>query len=167
MIYGPYCYISISSYPTCPAMGQLVTSHCTMQSVTYCCFISDEPCAQFLDYHSYLTCLYLPYKFPPEFRLSKFIQPDHFAPLFSNVLSPHFIPYLSPFHIFSPFFIASPCSPILSVMDSPVPCLETIPYPLIAPSEPHWVYALIKPHCSLFPTLAVPLAYHQYLQSCR
>ena len=32
-------------YLMCPIVDQLVTSHCTMQSGTYCCFISDEACA--------------------------------------------------------------------------------------------------------------------------
>ena len=35
------------------------------------------------------------------------------------------------------------------------------PLSLIAPSEPHWVYTLIKPYSLLLLTLATPLAYHQ------
>ena len=49
--------------------------------------------------------------FAPEFRLSKFVKPDCFAPF-----SPTFLHY---------------------------------PLPLIAPSEPHWVYTLIKPYTLL------------------
>ena len=53
-------------------MAQPIMSHHAMQSGTYCSFASDEPCAHILDYHSYLTHLYLPfaiYNFPPDFRL--------------------------------------------------------------------------------------------------
>ena len=48
-------------YPTCPIVAQLIMSHCAAQSGTYCHFISDEPCNWFLNYHLYLTHLYLPY----------------------------------------------------------------------------------------------------------
>ena len=65
----------------------------------------------------------------------------------------------------TPFHIASPHSPIiLSVTDSLLPCPETIPYPLITPSEPHWVYTLIEAYCLLLLILAMHLAYHQSRQ---
>ena len=44
-----------------PAVAQLITSCHVTWSGTYCSFTSDEPCACFLDYHSYLTCLYIPF----------------------------------------------------------------------------------------------------------
>ena len=50
---------------------------CATWSGTYYSFTLDEPCACFLVYHLYLTCLYLPfapenciYEFPPVFRFS-------------------------------------------------------------------------------------------------
>ena len=49
------------SYLMHPIAAWPIISHCPMWSCTYCSFISDEPCACFLDYHLYLTCLYLPY----------------------------------------------------------------------------------------------------------
>ena len=70
-------YISISSYNACPPMAQPIMNCHTTQSGTYYSFSSDKPCAHFLVYHSYTTCLYLPYhprlpeyEFPPVFRFS-------------------------------------------------------------------------------------------------
>ena len=66
-------------------MAQPITNHCTMWSGTYYIFASDEPCAHFLVYHSYITCLYVPYhprrrrlpeiQVSPNFRLSTFALP--------------------------------------------------------------------------------------------
>ena len=105
---------SFLSYPTHYPTAQLIMSHCTTWSGTYCSFTSDEPCAHFLDYHSYLTCLYLPFD-----REYKFPSPD-FRP---------------PFCAFSPSCITLhhlTVPPSLPVM----PCLETIPYSQIAPQSP-------------------------------
>ena len=75
------CFISILSSPMC-ALAQPILNPHTAQSGTYYSFTSDEPCAHFLVYHSYITCLYLPYhwrsleyKFPPVFRFSVFALP--------------------------------------------------------------------------------------------
>ena len=65
----------------------------TVQSGTYYNFTLDEPYARFLVFHSYLTCLYLPftqniireephnhlYKFPPELRFSTYLAPFRIA----------------------------------------------------------------------------------------
>ena len=127
----------------------LITSHHTSQSGTYCSLTSDEPYACFLDYHWYLTCLYLPfeweYKFPPEFTLRRFILPDHFA-FFSPICI-----HLTLLFTFSMLHFASLCPTALlslPITNSLLPHLETIPYPLIALSEPHWAYALIT--CSFW-----------------
>ena len=70
----------VTSHP--PPMAQPITSHHTTWSGTCYSFASDELCAWFLAYHSYITCLYLPYhprlpeyKFPPEFRFNVFASP--------------------------------------------------------------------------------------------
>ena len=42
-----------------PTVAQPIMSCHTAWSGIYCSFTSDEPCAHFLDYHSYLTHLYL------------------------------------------------------------------------------------------------------------
>ena len=66
-----------------PTMAQPIMNHHTVWSGTYYSFASDEPCAHFLDYHPYLTHLYLPrlpeYKFPPVFRFSVFTSPCTFT----------------------------------------------------------------------------------------
>ena len=86
----------------------------TAQSGTYYSFASDEPYARFLVYHSYLTCLYLPFKpenhpyeFPPELRISTYAShhiaftSHHFA-LHCTVLQLHCLaialslPYTTP-----------------------------------------------------------------------
>ena len=114
-----------------PTMAQLIMRCCTTQSGTCYSFISDEPCAHLLDYHSYLTCLYLPFepetKFPPEFRQRKFVLPDHFAP---------FPPTWHHFALHCPTAL-----PSLPFTNSLLPHPETIPYHLIPPSELHRVYA--------------------------
>ena len=116
-------------------------------------------------------------KFPPEFRLSKLLQPDYFAPFLSNTLSPHLMLYSFCFvpsyhlvlmycpklsyhlvtmycpepsyhlvpspHPTSHHFTMSPhpfILPYSSVTDASLLHQETIPYPLITPSEPHWAY---------------------------
>ena len=142
-------------------MAQSVTSCCTIWSGIYCSFILDEPCAQFLVYH--LTCPYhirertTEKTFSTEFRLRKFVQPVYFVPF-----SPMCIYLTSYLHhaLFlhcTLFHVTSPLSPTIFT-NSSLPHLETIPYPLIRPSESHWVYTLIEPHHFL-PILATPLAY--------
>ena len=72
------CFISILSIPNvCPPVVWPITNPHTTWSGTFYSFTSDELYAPFLVDHSYLTCLYLPfkphnhpYKFPPEFKLS-------------------------------------------------------------------------------------------------
>ena len=54
-------YFCFLVYPSYPVAAWLITSCCAMQSGTYCSFISDDPCAQFLVYHWHLTHLYSSY----------------------------------------------------------------------------------------------------------
>ena len=121
------CFISILSIPNvCPPTVWPIMNPRTTQSCTFYSFTLDEPYALFLVDHSYLTCMYLPfrtenhpYKFPPEFRFSTYTShrtasaPHHFT-LHHTALQLHCL-YLTPH-------------------------LETIPYPQIAPSEPHRIY---------------------------
>ena len=104
--------------------------------------------------------------FSPEFRLRKFIQSDCFvlfSPAYLCLSSPCTFTVLCTFtllHFMSFLCFASPhptVLPSLPVTLHP----ETIPYPLITPSDPHWVYTSIEPFFSLFLILATPLAYHQ------
>ena len=77
------CFISILSIPNvCPPMVWPIMNPRTTWSGTFYNFALDEAFAHFLVDHSYLTCLYLPfktencpYKFPPEFRLSTYTSP--------------------------------------------------------------------------------------------
>ena len=105
--------------------------------------------------------------FPTEFRLSKYVQPDQFtAPHLASyphcALYPHIAsylcvtPYLIPPCTFTSLCLVSfphigspPVLPLLLDTDSPLPHQETITYPQIAPSEPHWAYATTEPYCSL------------------
>ena len=92
MMYDSHVYSSPFSYFMCPTVAQPIMNHCTAGSGTYYSFASDEPCAHFIVYHLYLTCLYLPsapenciYKLPPVFRFSVCASPcliftlPHFA----------------------------------------------------------------------------------------
>ena len=54
-----------------PSCAWPIMNPCAMQSGTYYSFASDEPCACFLVYHLYLTCLYL--LFTREHCIYKFI----------------------------------------------------------------------------------------------
>ena len=87
--------------------------------------------------------------FPQKFRVSQFIQPDHFAPFspsYFHLALPCLASYLhhTSFHCHGPFWITSPYSPtIFTCHTLTTTTLEMIPYPMITPSEPHWVYALI------------------------
>ena len=91
MMYNSHVYSSPFSYFMCPPMAQPITNHCTTQSGTYYTFTLDEPCAHFLVYHLYLTCLYLPfapenciYELPPVFRFSACASPH-----FTLIMLPH------------------------------------------------------------------------------
>ena len=62
MIYDSHVFTSILSISNvCPSTVWPIMSPCTMRSGTYYNFTSDEPYACFLVFHSYLTCLYLPF----------------------------------------------------------------------------------------------------------
>ena len=78
------CFTSILSISNMhpPAVWWIMSPH-TTQSGTFYSFALDKPYAHFLVYHSYLTCLYLPfapekshaiypYEFPPEFKISTY-----------------------------------------------------------------------------------------------
>ena len=85
MMYDSHVYSFLFSYLMCPPVAQPIMNHCTTWSGTYYSFTLNELCAHFLDYHLYLTCLYLPfapenciYKFPPVCRFSVFKSP-HFT----------------------------------------------------------------------------------------
>ena len=175
-----------------PTVAQWIMSHCAMLSGTYCSFASDEPCPHFLDYHSYLACLYLPfktYKFPPElpcpishlFPILYHFVPQPYCLYPSHTRHYHtwrqsLTPWPHPQSLIG-FTLRFPApsnlsctpgisawSPHLTHSPHPISCLfpilhhfavslslpvmphpETIPYPLITPSEPHWVYTLIEP----------------------
>ena len=48
------------------------------------------------------------------------------------------------------------CTHTTPLLFSPLhPCIETVPYPLIAPSEPYRAFVVIKPHSSYFMITAV------------
>ena len=125
-----------------PTVPQPIMSHCATWSGTYCSFASDEPCANFLDYHSYLAHLYLPftrYKFPPEFRLGKFVWPDCFASFSSMCIHLTLHIHLAPFHVFPPSYIASPCSHTIFTHHTPT---TTMPRddPFIIKYSSEWYY---------------------------
>ena len=115
------CFTSILSNPNmCPPAVWPITSPRTMWTGTYYSFTSDEPYALFLVDHSYLTCLYLPfntenhpYEFPPELKLSTYTS-------HGTASTSHHFSQLHCLYSFSH--------------------LEMIPYPQIAPSEPHRIY---------------------------
>ena len=71
-----------------------------------------------------------------------------------NLISPHTLASLCYFvllHFTSFPCIASPLVlPFLLYTHSSLSHQDTIPYPQIAPSEPHWAYALVKPYHLLF-----------------
>ena len=131
MIHDSHVFTSILSISNMhPPAVQPITSPHTAWSGTFYSFASDEPYAHFLVYHSYLTCLYLPftqrrapanylYKFPPEFRFSTYTS-HH-----TTFTSHHFASHHIASHLHHPYHL---------------PHLETIPYPQIAPSEPHRIY---------------------------
>ena len=126
MMYDSHVYSSPFSYFMCPTVAQPIMNHCTAGSGTYYSFASDEPCAHFIVYHLYLTCLYLP--FAPENCIYKFPQVCRFSAFTSPRLT-----------ITSSHFASHHLTILLSL---PVtPHLETIPYPQIASSEPHRIYA--------------------------
>ena len=132
MIYDSHVYISFLSYDTHPPVAWPITNHHTMKSGTYYSFASDEPCARFLDYHLYLACLY------PPFTTHDFaLQYTSFPQIsFSCIhLASHI--HLALFCIFSPSCIALHCLTIFTCYATPRDNL----IPLIAPSEPHRIYA--------------------------
>ena len=61
MMYDSHVYSSPFSYFMYPPVARPITNHHATQSGTYYSFTFDEPCACFLVYHLYLTCLYLPF----------------------------------------------------------------------------------------------------------
>ena len=127
MIYDSHVFTSIHSISNVrPPAVPPITSPCTAWSGTYYNFTSDEPYAHFLVFHSYLTCLYLPfaqniireephnclYKFPPELRFSTYAS--HHLTLILHCCASH--------------HTASQSHCLYST-----PHLETIPCPQIAP----------------------------------
>ena len=60
-MYNSHVYIYIFSYDMCPPIVWPIMNHHATWSGTYYSFTLDEPCACFLVYHLYLTCLYLPF----------------------------------------------------------------------------------------------------------
>ena len=123
-----------------PTVAQPIMSHHAMWSETYYSFISDEPCAHFLDYHSYLTYLYLPFK--PERK---------FSPQISDLVCSAWSFHLTPLHTFSLLHTCLASYPLpCTISHSLLLCQETIPYPLITPSEPHWAHTVIELYSSLF-----------------
>ena len=136
-------------------------SHCATWSGTYCSFASDEPCAL------YLTHLYLPfnpdnlrYKFPPEFRLRKSIQPDHFTPFYPMCICPPLPLTFAMLHLLcrASHHIALPCSPTVLTHYKLI-AITFGDYPL--PPD-HTLRATLGSHfdCLLHPILAMPLAYY-------
>ena len=130
--------------PTCPLLrsnqSQALAPHGQALSITL-------PYAHFLVFHSYLTCLYLPftqniireephnglYQFPPELRFSTYTL--HRLTLISH----YFTLFRTISHYFTLFRIASHChDPTISTChntpgDNPLPPDHT-------PSEPHRIY---------------------------
>ena len=85
------CFISILSIPNMhPPMVQPIMSPHTTRSGTFYSFALDEPYAHFLVYHSYLTCLYLP--FAP--YKSHTIAHMNFPQNSDLALTPHITPHL-------------------------------------------------------------------------
>ena len=126
MIYDSHVYSSPFSYLMHPPVARPIMNHHATWSGTYYSFALDEPCACFLVYHLYLTCLYLP--FAPENCIYKFPQVCRFSA------------FTSPCLTFTSSHFASHHLTIL--LSLPVtPHLETIPYPQITPSESHRIYA--------------------------
>ena len=94
------CFISILSSPNVhpPTAWPITNPHATW-SGTYYSFTLDEPCAHFLVYHLYLTCLYLPFaesiaytSFPPSFQnlvLVPWLTSHLPHPIFHHITLPH------------------------------------------------------------------------------
>ena len=86
MIYDSHVYSSPFSYLMHPPVARPIMNHHATWSGTYYSFALDEPCAHFLVYHLYLTCLYLP--FAPENCIYKFADLVHSPHLTSHSLHP-------------------------------------------------------------------------------
>ena len=90
----------------CPPAARPIMNHSAMWSGTYYSFTSDEPCACYLVYQLYLTCLYLPfapehclYKFPPVFRFSACASPHWWASSSDTLIYPFIFTFpLLPLH---------------------------------------------------------------------
>ena len=101
----------------------------------------------------WLACIYhLPYtSFPQISNIASSFSLIALGPFLQCAHLPHPILHLSP-HLTLHHSAVPQSLPVM-------PCLETIPYPLITPSEPNWVYASIEPYNLLLSILATPLAY--------
>ena len=78
---------------------------------------------------------------------------SHFVPL------PHTCTHTLP-HAHActlPHAHTSPCAhTTIPLFSSLCTCIETVPWPLIAPSEPHRTFVVIEPHSSHFTITAAP-----------
>ena len=132
------CFTSILSIPNvCPPAVWPITNPHTARSGTFYSFTLDEPYACFLVYHSYLTCLYLPFTqkryrraLTNSLQVSPRIQLSTYALHHTTFTSHHFASHHT---------AAIPLSLLVS------PHLETIPCPQIAPPQSHIGYTLRSP----------------------
>ena len=146
MIYNSHVTLVTQHALLQPDQSQVIAP-CS-QALTIHSFTSDEPCAHFLDYHSYLACLYFTfqeYKFPPRFQLSCIYLTSHIC--------------FTPFCVFSLYCITPPHSPTTFTSyatpgDDPLPPDHTLRASL----------GLCLGR-SLHPILAAPLAYQHILEN--